>query len=228
MISVIWPYWDRQAVADFSASWMAKLYQDLDLEIVVVDDGNKIPYQRPDIDINIKVVRIPEKDIPLNPCLPINLGVENATGDIIVLTNPEIIHKSNILGEMQKHLTDVNKYIQASVFHVKQNGQRVWHSHSSVSGKVESGIPMPKNACFHFLSMLHKDLFYKAGGFDNDYREGAGYDDPDFVLRLNRAGAEFVMLDDVEAEHYRTGAHAVRSMDDFTKNEQIFVAKWAK
>lgn len=228
MISVIWPYWDRQRVADISAGFMAHHYKDLDIEIVVVDDGNLVPYKKPDLDIRIKVIRLPEKSYPLNPCLPINIGVQHAAGDVIVLTNPEIIHKQPVLHQMLDDLDSPNKYIQASVFHVKQNGLRVWHSHSSVAGKIEAGIKMPDKACFHFLSMLYKDMFYKAGGFDDDYREGAGYDDPDFVLRLASVGAEFIMRDDLEAEHYRVGAHAVRTLDDFAKNQQLFVAKWGK
>lgn len=228
MISIIWPYWDRQEVADYSARLMADHYRGMDIEIVVVDDGNRIPYKKPDVDIPINVFRLPVKDQPLNPCVPINYGVENANGDVIVLTNPEILHRRPLLKDMIEELGyDKNKYVQAAVYHVKNNGNKVWHSHSSVAGKIESNIAMPKNACFHFLSMLYVDLFDRAGGFDNDYRSGAGYDDPDFVLRLEKAGAQFVMRDDLQAEHMRFNAHAPRTIDEFALNESIFRRKWS-
>jgi len=227
VISVIWPYWDRQKVADESLRLMNEHYSESQVQIVVVDDGNAKPYKAPASKIEVKVVRLPLKIVPKNPCVPINRGVDAADGEFIVLTNPEILHRRNLLIPMMWELWgDKKKYVQAAVSYKTPKGKEVWHSHSSVSGKIESGVSMPVNACFHFLSMLHRELFTKAGGFDEDYRDGAGYDDPDFVLRLNRAGAKFVMRDDLVAEHVRKGAHANWPPGAFERNDQVFKSKW--
>lgn len=228
MISLIWPYWERQAVADQSCGLLAQHYAGMSIELIVADDGNRVPYQAPAMPFPVRVVTLPRKDIALNPCVPINAGVRAASGDVLVLTNPEILHRKPILQAMRAELgASRAKYVQAAVIHHKAPGVSRWHSHSTVAGKVESGIRMPKGACYHFCAMLHRDLFDAAGGFDEDYRHGAGYDDPDFVLRLQRAGAEFVMRDDLVVEHVRSGAHAKWPNGAFARNEQIFKRKWA-
>jgi GT2 family glycosyltransferase len=88
------------------------------------------------------------------------------------------------------------------------------------------GVPLPRGAHYHFMTMLHRSLWDAAGGIDEDYREGTGYDDPDFVLRLARAGAKFVLRDDLVVEHIRGGAHAKWTDDQFERNRKVFISKW--
>jgi GT2 family glycosyltransferase len=77
------------------------------------------------------------------------------------------------------------------------------------------------------MSMMHRSLWDKCGGLDEQYREGCGYDDPDFVMRLNRAGAKFVIRDDLVVEHVRAGARAQWPREGYVRNRALFMQKWA-
>jgi GT2 family glycosyltransferase len=85
---------------------------------------------------------------------------------------------------------------------------------------------LPPGSDYHFMAMMHRSLWKAAGGFDEDYRQGAGYDDPDFVLRLHRAGAKFCIRDDLVVEHTRSCAHARWTPEQYARNRALFFSKW--
>lgn len=225
MISLILPYWQRQAAADAALASLARCYPALDLEVIVVDDGSPQPYVVPKgMPWPVRVVRLPLKHQALDPCLPINAGVSFASGDFLALSGAEILHTAPVLEAMawqiRAHGTDT--YVTAACWFP---GGNCWHAHSSIPPVVE-GVPMPDGAHFHFLAMLHRDLWRRAGGFDADYRAGAGYDDPDWLLRLKRAGARFVLRDDLVVEHQREGARADWPKGAHERNRLLFREKW--
>lgn len=228
MISLVWPYWDRQAAADRSCELLAKHYSDLDFELIVVDDGNVEPYRVPKhLPFGVAVVRLPLKHKPLNPCVPLNAGVSIALGNIIAISGPEMMHTKPILAQMREELgTDEKKYVIAAVWYADR---KRWHCHSTNkrTDAGDVGSMLPPGADYHFMTMMHRSLWDAAGGFDEDYRPGAGYDDPDFVMRLHRAGAKFLIRDDLVVEHTRNGAHANWTPEMFDRNRALFMAKWA-
>jgi glycosyltransferase involved in cell wall biosynthesis len=60
VISLILPYWNRQEATDAALCRMSELYIDLDLEVIVVDDGSPKPYIEPTLlPLDIQVVRLP-------------------------------------------------------------------------------------------------------------------------------------------------------------------------
>lgn len=225
-ISLIWPYWERQAVANESVSLLATHYADLDFELVVVDDGNMIPYAAPPAPFPIVVVRLPVKTRPLNPGLPFNRGVAAATGDVLAFSGPDILHRVPVLPQMLAELCDDEmKYVLAACWHAER---KVWHCHSTRNrpDNGDVGSMLPPGADYHFMAMLHRSLWTASGGFDEEYREGAGYDDPDFVLRLHRAGAKFLIRDDLIVEHVREGARTAWTPEMYQRNRELFFKKW--
>jgi hypothetical protein len=69
VISLILPYWERQSATDAALSQMAFHYRKLDLEVIIVDDGSPKPFSAGcAMPFTVKVLRLPEKSIPLNPC----------------------------------------------------------------------------------------------------------------------------------------------------------------
>ena len=216
MISLILPYWDRQAAADKALRLIEKNYSGIDLEVVVVDDGSGF------VGSGVKVVRLPKKEVPLNPCVPFNRGVEASSGEFIALSNSEILHNRPVLAQMRDEICDESDYVMAACW-----GGR-WHCHSSRERTNDNdvGAYLPKGSDYHFMTMMKRSLWEKAGGFDEDYRDGAGYDDPDFVRRLHRAGARFVRRDDLVVEHPRAGAHAKWTPEMFARNRKVFMSKW--
>lgn len=214
MLSIVMPYYMRQAALDRSLISLRKWYGDVD--IVICDDGSPVPVKAP----GCTVVTLPMKADARNPCVPINRAVEAAKGDVLVLTNPEIEHTQPVLEAMQAVLTE-----QAYVLAACRDADGSWLCHSSIRGNEEGRGPMPAGSGFHFCAMLHRSLFNKTGGFDESYRDGQAFEDNDWLMRLQAAGAQFILRDDLVVKHYRTqcpwpsGGHA--------RNHMLFKSKWA-
>lgn len=228
MISLILPYWNRQAAADLSLAMMARHYAGLDLEVIVVDDGSTPAYEAPKaMPFPVRVVRLPAKAAPMNPCVPINAGAAIAQGEYIAISNPEILHERPVLPAMldEAQRGGDKTYVLAACWDPER---KRWHCHSSNkrSDAGDVGSFLPEGADYHFMALMHRSLWEATDGFDEDYRNGAGYDDPDFVLRLHRAGARFVIRDDLVVLHPRNGAKAGWKPAMFERNRKVFFSKW--
>lgn len=227
MLSLILPYWARPDAADKSLRMLSAAYAGIDLEVIVVDDGTPEPYALPaGLDIDVRLIRLPTKSGPLNSCVPINRGVAEATGDFIALSGIEMLHERPILSAMRETIRAKGRdsYVSASVWNAER---KRWHAHGSLKVWDQvCGVPMPTGAQFHFMTMMRRQLWDRADGFDEDYRDGAGYDDPDFVLRLAGVGARFMSRDDLSVVHPRTGARSAWTPEMFERNRQLFVSKW--
>ena len=94
MISLCMPYWQRQPELDRSLAAYRRVYGDrLALEVSIADDGSPAPVRAPEC----IVTTLPAKNVGLNPCVPINAAVRASSADVIVLTNPEIEHREDVL-----------------------------------------------------------------------------------------------------------------------------------
>lgn len=215
MISLILPYWQRQQAAVAGLESLARHYAGLDLEVIVVDDGSPDPFVVPPLPIRIRLLRLPSKATTMSPCVPINRGVSLATGDIIALSSVEMLHISPVLSEMRDELLRVGSlgYVSAAVWAPESH---CWHVHTSL------GRP-PLN----FMTMMHRSLWDASGGFDEDYREGMAFEDDDFLNRLKRVGARFVIRDDLVIHHPRKGAKAKYEPEQHARNRLLFAKKWA-
>lgn len=219
-VSIILPYWDRKEAADKALHLLAQRYQGMPLEVVIVDDGNKVPYLPPVLPITVKVVRLPEKDKPTPQSRAWNAGVKAATHDVVVLSCIEVLHREPVLNEMFWELgrQGPNAYVLAAAWCPEE---RKWHCRSTEQ------IPFcPPGTGPSFCGMLKKELFYLAGGFDESYHDGCGYEDKDFIHRLTKAGARFIIRDDLIVIHPKTGAKIQWPPEGFARNAKLFHGKW--
>lgn len=217
MISLILPYWDRQQAANMALAKIAQLYADLNMEVVVVDDGNKVPFVTPDLPLNIRVLTLPLKDEPKSPVTAWNEGVKFAKGETVVLSCIEMLHDEPILQELVDTLKDRKDYALAAAWCIEDNS---WHCHST------KPVPTcPDNVGLSFCSAINRDFYLEVGGFDEDYRDGAGYEDRDFIWKLTRAGAKFIMRDDLVILHPKTGSTIHWKPEAFKRNEELYFSK---
>lgn len=217
MISLILPYWDRQEAADKALKLLARQYGST-IEVVIVDDGSG--FVMPDLALDVKVVRLPEKSIPMCPTTAWNEGVKAASGDMVVLSCVEILHDKPILLDLVARAKELGPkgYSLAAAWCPDTSS---WHCHSAVE------VPgLPEGVGIGFCGAMTKDLYWEAGGFDDDYREGAGYEDRDFIQRLLKIGAQFNICDDLVVTHPKTGATIEWGDAKFEKNLQLYVKKW--
>ena len=196
-ISVAMPYWNRPRELARSLAAYAKLYPELDIEFSVCDDGSMLPPR--ELPKGSKLTKLPLKAGALNPCVPINRAVRACTRDVIVLTNPEIEHREPVLYSMLDALTGPNDYVMAAC-HDPQLGVIAGEGTPyGTSGRK----PIPPGADLHFCVMFHRELFERAGGFGEEYRNGLGCDDNDWVWRLWAVSANFKRVPGV-VWHHRT------------------------
>ena len=214
-ISVCAPYWLRQPALDRMVEQYDRLYPDLDVELSICDDGSPVPAVAPP---HVILTRLPAKTRPLNPCVPINRAVEASTGEIIVLTNPEIEHREPVLGAMLAMIEHEDDYVTA----------RCWDERwgFAIAGLEvrydEMGRrPVPPGAHFHFLAMFRRSLWKKAGGFDADYRHGIACDDGDWLWRAHRVGARFKHC---ELTVYHDSKERIKW--NMPHNGELFARKW--
>lgn len=219
-LSLILPYWDRQKAADKAFELLAKHYSELDLEIIVIDDGNAIPFKKPDVPLNIKVITLPLKHIPKCPATVWNEGVKAASGEIVILSCVEVLHETSVIPALIEELERLGKegYTLAAAWCPEYDA---WHCHSSIKTPRN-----PWGTGLSFLGAMYKELYWKAGGFSEEFREGAGYEDNDFINKMLVAGARFKMCDDLVVIHPKSDASIAWPDGSFQRNEEIFYNKW--
>lgn len=214
MISVCMPYWQRQAELDRSLAAYRRLYKGI--EISVCDDGSPEPVDAP----GCVVTRLPAKTIGLNACVPMNAAVRASSGDVVVLTNPEIEHREDVLAGMLALLEHADDYVTVSCRDV----DGTWLAGPEVDYSKHGRLPVPPGSHFHFCAMLTRELFDRVGGFDEDYRFGRACEDNDWLWSLEDAGARFRLAPGV-VWHYRT-PHKYEGTQ--ASNKARLVAKWGR
>lgn len=229
MISLILPYWCRKAATDKSLAMMASAYPSLDFEVVIVDDGSPESYHAPaGLPWPVNVIHLPKKTDPRSACVPYNVGARAARGDYIALSSPEIQHPQPVFPAMLEEIqtSGPNTQVLAACWNPEH---KRWHCHSTRKrgNTIDVGWLLPPGADYHFCSLMHRSLWDRIGGMDDDYRIGTGYEDSDLCMRLHRAGARFVIRDDLVVIHPREGAHAAWRPEMFAKNRKLFLSKWA-
>ena len=209
------PYWVRQEALDRSLAAYQRVYGGrLDLEISICDDGSPKQVRAP----GCTVTTLPRKDIGLNPCVPINAAVRASSGEVIVLTNPEIEHREDVLTGMLAMLEHADDYITVACRDVGG----LWLAGPEVDYTKHGRLPVPAGAHFHFCAMLRRELFDKVGGFDEGYRHGRACEDNDWLWSLHEAGARFRLAPGV-VWHYQT-PHAYQGTHESNKGR--LKARW--
>ncbi len=224
MISVVMPYYERPKALEAFLIRALELYGSLlgHVEFIVVDDGsvheparNVITYRQDFMrDIHVHCIELPKKRMSKNPCVPINVGVEKAEGDVIVLTNPEVIHREALLFNMEMDvLLNSRNYVCAAVL---DSGGK-WYQHSEHA-----------NHHLHFLTAMSREVWDCIGGFDEEYRDGYCFDDTDFAKKLEVYGVNWVERDDLIADHR---SDLQNKMSPATKvgwgvNRALYERKW--
>ena len=176
LVSVVLPFWKRGAAlkrlaANFNEVYASRLGP---IELVVVDDGSPADSAReiwdygpgrPASGLNGQVIELPIKDHPLNPCVPINRGVEAAGGEFVLLTSPEVWHPAPIVFDMvdalRSTISPASELIPVVCAAVWCNERNIWLQHSQHA-----------NHHYHFCNLMRKSDFEAVGGFCEEYRDG--------------------------------------------------------
>jgi glycosyltransferase involved in cell wall biosynthesis len=179
--------------------------------------------------LTLRLVQIQDKN-GINPCTPFNMGVDHAEGEIIVLTSPEVIHTQSIF-EMTPSILEIeyDQYFVVPVFAITD--EKINHDlletkeHRQIQKIVLSKLkefeanlgingysyandlgawyshPVFKDSKLNFLSIISKNSYFNVGGFDPRFRNGTGFDDLDFLRKLQATGFEIIYPESLPAIH---------------------------
>lgn len=218
------------------------------VEVIVVDDGSESKHRLEDIE-GIKLIRVePEDKTYINPCVPFNKGFSKATGDIIILQNPECIHIGDIITHAVENITDNNyipygcysfdesntneiplkvdaKSMQEIVTRINKlpqiqpkTGDCGWYNHNTI-------IP----TSYHYTAAITKRNLDILGGFDERFAHGIGFDDDEFLARVKHLGLKVEIPNNMPIAlhqwHYTNGGFEAQANTDwslFHKNRILF------
>lgn len=212
-ISIVMAYFNRKKqLIQTLNSIMKSNYKNI--EIIIVDDNSRDDQRVESFinkfknNINIKVITITEnKKTWVNPCIPYNMGIEESTGDIIIIQNPEVIHIGDCLSYIVKNIEEKdwitfncygspnfeynNKILnksQKEIYNIIYNSENKIGGNSVVRDDVGGWLNHYENhfVAYHYLAAIKKDdlVNYMNYGFEEKFKDGIGSDDDEFVKRL--------------------------------------------
>jgi len=235
-VSIILPYYNRKKYLVATLDGFQLLYGgNTRLEIVIVDDCSSEENRIDDIvgsyKLNINYVRISE-NTGINPCYVYNVGVRESTGDVLILSSPEIFHINNIfeISNNFKGLAD-DKYFLFSVFCLTEKTilEKCLDGNVNINEKINeiktfipefyknlgiNGYPFNNNygswylhskfrkSYLNFCTALTKNLYYELSGFDERFRYGTEYDDNEFLDRVKQKINKYVWFDEFVSIHF--------------------------
>lgn len=208
LISIVMTYYNRR-------SQIIKTLQSIELssysniEIIVVDDASDDDQRINDL-INrfnrkIYLYRVEPKDKTwINPCIPFNIGLKKAQGEIVVLQNSECLHYGDVLNYVYNRLND-SSYISLPCYSLSKEKTeaigdvgrmsldriiRPLSKTSEASKKKDPdrwyNHPILRPNAFHFTSAIYNRTLQKVGYFDERFASGFCYDDDEFINRVRK------------------------------------------
>lgn len=217
-ISIVMAYYNRRSQLLFTL----KTIQNSDhtnFEIIIVNDASKKEEEIDDIpelysDLKIRIINIRETEKNwVNPCIAYNIGFKEATGDIILIQNPEVCHIGDCIMFVDKYLEkgdwlsfncygldnfSENHYVDNLYSNSDSKLSSVFEYIDKKDFKIGGNTVFNDfpggwlNNCndffvaYHYMAAIFKeDLVDKmGGGFYEGYKDGVCKDDNDFIKYL--------------------------------------------
>jgi len=228
-ISIVMAYYNREQQLKKTLESIGRSRIN-DYEIIIVDDASTVPLKCP----YAKVIRIePRNKWYHNPCIPFNRGFKCATGDVVIIQNPECYHIGDILAYVEENIKP-NLYITFGCYAINPNETvdfmdgispelNNWmFRNPERNGWFNHSIYRP--AAYHFCSAIMKKDLDLIGGFDERYAGGVSYDDDDLIRRI-RKQMEVTIVDDPYVLHQYHSPFCYMSKNMrvlHTRNKQLF------
>ena len=139
------------------------------------------------------------------PALSINLGLKRARGEVVCITQPEVVLAPDALEEGLKH-----GRTRAFVFGDICLSTAEFRNHYLESGgawadewqtAIRDGHRFVPNEMYWFLSFLRREIAVRVGGVDEEYLRGVYGEDDDFRDRVRLSGVPLVRNDSIRGIH---------------------------
>ena len=233
-ISVVIPYFNRRHLILHTLKTISKT-EYKDIEVIIVDDASDQENQLDDIVNNywfpIKLIKIkPEQRWWVkDSCVCINVGTEAATGEVLVVQQPECCHIGDILLDASKRITD-DMVVPYSCYTLNEqdtqllfNNQPITYRYvceTTANTRLESAWinhPVITPVGYHYCMAVTKKTWKLLGGMDMDYSEGFAYCDMDLREKIYCSGLQMVFIHPNTLPFVVHMYHPVSYKDDSTK-----------
>lgn len=226
-ISIVTSYYNRRPQFINTLKTIQQSSQIDNVELIVVDDCSNDTHRiddLPEVYPFVKVIRLESEDRwYTNPCVPFNKAIKAASGDVIVLQNPECLHVGDILNDIVSKINDMT-YLTYGVYSINQEITGYLYDlpydNEHIFSMIKAQI-MPMNnfsfvvegtscwynhstyrpAAYHFVAAITKSNMDKLNGFDERYANGIGFDDDEFLYRIKSLGLNVEIHDEPFALH---------------------------
>lgn len=249
-VSVIYSNYNRMELMEAGFTYLIKQTMPReDFEVVVIDDGSSedyepllrtyseklriqwIRYDHTKHDIYDKLnpggsPLLPPADEPLwyhTPAISHNIGFRHARGEVLCVTQPEVLMKENTLEIAYREAVKDKRFIYCMI-HLSEPNFRIKVLSELKKGETPSfatlktyaghtgsgGIRHPE--LYYYLAFILRDPVLKVNGIDEDYQQGAYAEDDDFRFRLVQNGWPQSVQPHIEGihldhTHINTGRH---------------------
>jgi len=205
-ISIIMAYYNRQDLLNKTMESIRKS-SITNYELIIVDDASDTLVVCPEA----RILRI-EKDKKwwTNPCVPYNMGFKMATGDVIIIQNPECYHIGDILNYVKENIKS-NTYLSFGCYAINNNETiNFQDGHNPTIGdyvftvKTRNGWynhSIHRPMAYHFCSAIMRKDLDRVGGFDERYAKGVAFDDDDFIRTIKGIGMEVQVINNPYVIH---------------------------
>jgi hypothetical protein len=206
-ISIVIAYYNRRRLLEATLQSINKTDFPGDIEICICDDASSYEQKlsksyikslvKPGINVKLDIVKAGEKNW-VNSCVPYNRALKLASGEIIIIQNPECWHFGDILSYTSENLSPkqwisfacfaLDEECTETILETEKKPERfvgVWYNHK-----------VYRHAGYHFCAAIYKEDIDRVGGFDEIYKNGVGYEDDDLIHRLFREEIEISCLDE--------------------------------
>ena len=197
-ISLVMASFQRAHLLNLGLSSIVKYKVNFPLEIIVVNDGTIDDTEtvvnsfrdRLDIKYIFSGHRNRDGTKYRNPGLPNNIAVKEASGDIVILSCPEIYHLNDCLNKIVEPLLSNNKLLTIQEFmYFDEIGEYTTNLGELNTGTVLRGQRGDEAVQMPFLMGMYRTEFISIGGYDEDLVGYAG-EDNDLIDRLKLNGCE--------------------------------------
>lgn len=241
-VSIVMGYYNRKTLLIKTLESIQKYSDYLNFEVVIVDDASKEEERLEDIlsmfDFDIVLHRIsPEEKKHINPCIAYNKAFSLASGEVIIIQNPECFHVGDVIsrassineGEyLSYHCYSLNKEETNQVIECDLEEQEIPNivlQEKAISRDGESGFYVHKSLrpdAMHFCTAITKTDLDKLGGFDERFADGYAFDDREFFDRINRLGLDIVHVDDPLVFHLNHYNESSKNHTNTPNNSHLY------